>query len=104
VGTNYEVSQNGTIVATVRKKLFTLFRCKFSVDVPGPDDLEAQGDFFEHEYSFSLHGQPVATVSKKWISVTDSYVIDVSSKVDDVLILSCAVVIDLICHERQRSH
>lgn len=98
-GHTYEVTQEGKLVATVRKKLFTLFRCKFSVDVPGPNDLEAKGDFFHHEYSFYLHDRPVAQVSKKWISLTDSYTIDVSSSVNDVLVLCCAVIIDLICHE-----
>ena len=31
----------GKLVAVVKKKLFTLLRCRFTVDVPGPDDLEA---------------------------------------------------------------
>lgn len=103
-GPTYEVTADGKQVATVRKKLFTLFRCKFSVDVPGPDDLEAKGNFFEHEYEFELHGKTVAAVSKKWIALTDSYVIDVTPGTNDVLILCCAVVIDLICHEERHKH
>jgi uncharacterized protein YxjI len=103
-GPTYEVTSEGKLVATVRKKLFTLFRCKFSVDVPGPEDLEARGDFFDHEYEFQLHGRPVAEVSKKWIAWTDSYAIDVAPEANDVLILCCAVVIDLICHEERENH
>ncbi|HEV7869092.1 MAG TPA: LURP-one-related family protein, partial [Chthoniobacteraceae bacterium] len=34
-GPTYEISKGGEVVATVKKKHFTLFRCKFSVDVPG---------------------------------------------------------------------
>src|SRR5438874_5300365 len=49
-GPTYEISRNGELVATVKKKLFTMFRCKFSVDVPGPDDLEAQGSFMDYVY------------------------------------------------------
>jgi hypothetical protein len=33
-----------------KKHLFTLFRCRFTVDVPGPDDLEAEGSSLEREY------------------------------------------------------
>ena len=98
-GHTYEITRGGQVLATVKKKRFTMFRARFSVDVPGPDDLEAQGDFFAHEYRFELHGQPVAQVSKKWIALTDSYVIDISPGQDDILILACAVVIDLVCHE-----
>ena len=29
----------------VKKELFTFFHCRFTVDVPGLDDLEAKGDF-----------------------------------------------------------
>ena len=98
-GPTYEITRDGQMVATVKKKLFTLLRHRFFVDVPGPDDLEAKGDFFEHEYEFLLKDRPVAHVSKHWIALTDSYGIDISSEVDEVLILACAVVIDLVCHE-----
>jgi uncharacterized protein YxjI len=103
-GPTYEISQNGEVLATVKKKLFTLFHCKFFVDVPGPNDLEARGNFFDHEYSFVLRGDSVAQVSKKWIAWTDSYTIDVAAGTDPVLILCCAVVIDLICHEEGHKH
>lgn len=43
-------------------------RCEFNVDVPGPDDPIAEGDFLHHEYTFSLHGRPIAQVSKQWFS------------------------------------
>lgn len=98
-GPTYKIHVRGQLYATVKKKLFTLFRCKFEVDVPGPDDLEASGNFLDHEYTFSRHGSEVATVSKKWFSWTDTYGIDVCEGEDDVLILASAVVIDLVCHD-----
>lgn len=102
-GPTYEILRDGQIVATLRKKIFTLFRCKFQVDLPGPNDIEAQGNFFDHEYEFLLHEKSVAQVSKKWISWTDTYAIEVGAGQDPVLILACAVIIDLICHEK-RNH
>jgi uncharacterized protein YxjI len=98
-GPTYEITRGGELAAVVKKKLFTLLRCRFFVDVPGPDDLEAQGNFFDHEYEFTQQGRAVAQVSKKWISLTDTYGIDVTAGADDVLILACSVVIDLACHE-----
>src|SRR5687767_11563596 len=38
-GPTYEISQGNEMLAVVKKQLFTLFKCKFTVDVPGPDDL-----------------------------------------------------------------
>jgi uncharacterized protein YxjI len=92
------------VVAVVKKQLFTLFRCKFTVDVPGPDDLEAAGDFLEHEYGFERQGREVARVSKRWFSWTDTYGVDISAGEDDVLILATAVVIDMVCHEDKKRH
>lgn len=102
-GPTYEVEKGGVVVAVVKKELFTLFSCRFTVDVPGPDDLEATGNFLDHEYVFTRHGQTVATVTKQWVAWTDTYGIDVADDEDDVLILAAAVVVDLGCHQH-RNH
>jgi uncharacterized protein YxjI len=97
-GPQYEIIRDGRTVAVVKKHLFTLFRARFTVDVPGPDDLEAQGDFLAHEYAFERHGREVARVSKRWFSWSDTYGVEVGDDEDPVLILASAVVIDLIAH------
>ena len=62
-GPTYEIERGGRLAAVVKKKLFTFFKCQFSIDVPGPDDPVAEGDFMHHEYAFTLHGRTIATVS-----------------------------------------
>jgi uncharacterized protein YxjI len=106
-GPTYEIQSRGQLRAVVKKAIFTLFECTFSVDVPGPDDLEARGDFLDHEYTFSRGGRAVATVSKAWFSWTDTYGVEVAEGEDDILILAATVVIDLACHgdeKRPGSH
>ena len=98
IGPTYEIFRGGQRAAVVKKKLFTMFRNKFSVDVPGPDDLDAKGDFINKDYTFTRHGRTVAEVSKKWFRITDTYGIDIAPGEDDVLILASAVVIDLCVH------
>ena len=93
-GKTYEIARDGRVVAVVKKKILTLFRHRFTVDVPGPDDLEAQGDFIDHEYTFTRGERTVATVSKKWFRLTDTYGVEVAAGEDPVLILASAVVID----------
>jgi len=103
-GPTYEIEVHGRLVAVVKKKLFTLLRCKFTVDVPGPEDLEAQGRFLDHEYVIERQGREVAQVSKRWFSWTDTYGVDIVSGEDDVLILATAVVIDMVCHQESKRH
>ncbi len=100
-GPTYEIYRNGTLYATIKKEIFTFFHCRFSVDVPGPDDLEAEGDFLDHEYSFTRQGRTVATVSKQWFSWADTYGVEIADSEDDVLLLASTVVIDMACHDKK---
>ena len=102
-GPTYEIDRGAELAAVVKKSLFTLVHCKFTVDVPGPDDLEAEGDFLDHEYRFARGGSVVADVSKQWFSLTDTYGVEIADGEDDVLILASTVVIDMVCHGDHRS-
>jgi uncharacterized protein YxjI len=97
-GPTYEIYRGDELAAVVKKELFTFFHCKFTVDVPGPDDLEAEGNFSDHEYTFTRSGQPVAQVSKQWFSLSDTYGVEITDGEDDILILASTVVIDMVCH------
>ena len=95
---SYEILRDGECVAVVKKDLINLFRCGFTVDVPGPDDLEAQGSLLDHEYTFTRGSRTVATVSKRWFAFTDTYGVEIEPMEDPVLILASTVIIDMICH------
>lgn len=97
-GKTYEIVRDGQVAAVVKKALFAPFHHRFTVDVPGPDDLEAKGSFTDHEYTFRRGERTVATVSKKWFSWTDTYGVEVADGEDPVLILASAVVVDQACH------
>jgi uncharacterized protein YxjI len=98
-GPTYEIYKGDQVQAVIKKSVFTLFTCKFTVDVPGPDDLEAKGDFLDIEYEIHRGARQVASVSKRWFSLSDTYGVDIADGEDDVLILASAVVIDMACHE-----
>lgn len=100
-GPTYEIHREGRLAALVKKAVFTFFRCEFTIDVPGPDDIVAEGSFADYEYSFSRMRGPVAHVSKRFFSWTDTYGVDIAEGEDDILILASTVVIDLCCHERR---
>ncbi len=97
-GPTYEISKGDQLLATVSKELFTFFKCTFTVDVPGPNDLVAAGDFMDHQYVFTRNGSAVAEVSKQWFTWSDTYGVQISQGEDDVLILASTVVIDMACH------
>ena len=101
-GTTYEIYHLGQLKAVVKEALFTLVGHRFTVnDEQGRDDLEARGNFTDHEYTITRSGQAVAQVSERWFSITDTYGVDVADGQDDVLILACAVVIER-CEQQSR--
>ena len=94
-GPTYEIYHGGKLRAVVKEALFTLVGHRFSItDEEGGGELEAKGNFTNHEYTFTRGGQEVARVSESWFSITDTYGVDVIDGQDDVLILACAVVIE----------
>ena len=101
-GPTYEISKGDQLLATVTKELFTFFKCTFTVDVPGPNDLLAEGDFLDHRYVFTRNGSQVAEVSKQWFTLGDTYGVQIAQGEDDVLILASTVVIDMACHGDNR--
>ena len=102
-GPTYEIHREGQLVAVVKKKLFTLFKCEFTIDVPGPNDPVAEGDFLHHEYVFRRGIDVIGTVSKRWFSWTDTYGVEIAEGEDDVLLLASTVVIDMACHSGDRN-
>lgn len=101
-GPTYEIYKHGELFAVVKKELFTFFKHVFHVDVPGPDDLVAEGDFWDLEFAFSRHGSVIAQVSRQWFTFADTYGVDINDGEDDVLILASTVVIDMVRSDRKK--
>ena len=97
----YKVTVGGEEAAELRKRLFTPFVDRFTIDVPGPDDLEMTGDLFDHEFTIRRGDQVVATISKRWFSVRDTYAVDVAPGQDDLVILAAVLALDL-ANDRER--
>jgi uncharacterized protein YxjI len=100
----YQIALAGREGAEVRKHLFTPFGDRFTIDVPGPDDLEVTGDLFDHEFTIRRGDQPVATVSKRWFSMRDTYAVDVADGQDDLLILASVLALDLAEDQERQQH
>ena len=98
----YEISVGGREAAQVRKQFFSPFVDRFTIDIPGPDDLEVEGDLFDHEYTVRRGGQVVATASKRWFALGDSYGVEVAPGEDDLLILAGVLALDL-ADDRERA-
>ena len=97
------IERGGQVLATVKKALFTVLHEHYTVEVEGGQVLEAKGDITNHEYEIHSDGEMVASISKRWFTVRDSYGVAIGPNQDDVLLLAVAVCIDELserAHER----
>lgn len=100
----YEIHRFGDngdeeFVARIVKNI-TIFRDKYTVDIPGPRDYSVQGSFLDYDYQFRRGGQQVAKVSKHFFSLRDSYGVEIDEGEDDVTILAAVIVIDMVSHDQ----
>ncbi len=91
----YRIERPGRGDTQVRKHFINLFGDHYTIDIPGPDDLEIQGDLFDHEYRVNSADAVVGTISKQWIVLTDTYGVETAPGEDDVLLLASVLALDL---------
>ena len=91
----YEVTAAGRQLAEVRKHLFTPFVDRFSIDVPGPNDMEIDGSLLDHEFTIRRNDHVVARISKQWFAIRDTYGVDIAEGEDWLLLLACVLALDL---------
>jgi uncharacterized protein YxjI len=79
--------------AVVKKKMVSI-RDKFHVEIDGAPDIEAKGNFVDHEYEIEQDGHKIGEVSKRWFRVRETYGVEVFGDTDPVLVLALTVAID----------
>lgn len=94
-----KILRDGKTIATVKKALISPFTDRFDVEVEGGADLKVKGDLLDHDYEIRRDGDTVATVSKRWFTIRDTYGIDIAPGQDDAMILAVAVALDEMAHD-----
>ena len=89
---------SGNTVATVKKALITPLRDRWSVSVANGPDLDVKGNIVDHEYTVEGPSGTVATVSKKWFRVADTYGVEIAPGQDVPLLLAVTAVLDSMAH------
>ena len=79
----------------------TLFKPHYTLDLGG-DSWEIRGDFMAHEYEMTRGKEVVATVTKKWFSWGDTYLLDVEN--DDDALFALGVMLAIDCVDSDTNH
>ncbi len=73
----------------------TLFKPHYTLQAAG-GDWDIRGDFMEHEYEMKRGHAVAASVTKKWFSWGDTYLLDVASEQDALTALCVMLALDCV--------
>ena len=88
----------GDRVALVKKALVSPMRERWNVEMEHGEDLKAQGNVVDHEYAVSRGDDEIATVSKRWFRVRDTYGVEIQPGENHALVLAVVAVVDAMSH------
>ena len=83
----------GGTSATVHKAMLGI-RDRYTIDPDNGEKLHAHGNFVDHEYEIERDGETIATISKKWFRVRDTYGVEIGAGEDQAFILAVTVCVD----------
>ena len=88
---------DGQLAARVHNAIIDPLRERFTIEIPGGENMMTMGKVLWAQYDIHRSGQQVAKISKQfsWVG-RDQYVVDVLPGQDDCLILAITVVIDMM--------
>ncbi len=87
------IERDGKKIADVHKRLVGI-RDRLKVDLASGGEWTIKGKFTDHEYEIKGDHGRVASISKKWFRVRDTYGVDIAADQDDALILAVAVAVE----------
>lgn len=88
----YEVYLDNKLVTTIDQEL-TLIKHKHTLRGL---QWQVAGDIFHHEYQITERNKTIATISKVWFSMSDSYEIDICETKNTELVVAIVLAIDCV--------
>ncbi|GAB2865912.1 LURP-one-related/scramblase family protein [Streptomyces deserti] len=97
------IQRGGEPLATIRRKRLSLLRNHYRVTLADGTELDVSGKILDREFAIEYDGELLAVVSRRWLTLRDTYGIDVvRDDADPALLVALAVcVVHLAEKERE---
>lgn len=98
----YEIYQGDLLCAQIRQE-FSFFRPKLTV-TSSYGNYDIQGEFLSMDFSISCDGNILGTINKQWLSIGDSYRLEVAEEKDAAFFTALVIAIDNCLHNGKRNN
>jgi uncharacterized protein YxjI len=90
------IERPGRPAATVTRSRVTPGPDGYLVEADDVGTIDVRGDLVDHEYTFESGGRTIAEVSKRWMTVRDTFGVRVEPGADTALVLAAVVALDAL--------
>ncbi|MEV7815252.1 LURP-one-related family protein [Streptomyces flaveolus] len=86
------IERDGEPLARIRRKRLSLLRNHYRVSLVDGTELDVSGKILDREFAVEYDGELLAVISRRWLTVRDTYGVDVVRKdADPALLIAVAV-------------
>jgi uncharacterized protein YxjI len=79
---------DGREVASLKAKMFSPIKSRATLTMADGSSWQVEGSLLEKDYSIAANGRPVVQISQKWVTIRDTYTLDVAEGVELPLALA----------------
>ncbi|POX42124.1 hypothetical protein C3486_06530 [Streptomyces sp. Ru73] len=96
------IERDGEPLATIRRKRLSLLRNHYRVELVDGTELDVSGKILDREFAVEYDGELLAEISRRWLTVRDTYAVNVVREDADAALLIAVAVCVIRLAERER--
>ncbi|MEU9363008.1 LURP-one-related family protein [Streptomyces sp. NPDC048301] len=96
------IERDGEGLAKVKRKRLSLLRNHYRVTLVEGTELDVSGRILDREFAIEYDGELLAQISRRWLSVRDTYGVDIVREDADVPLLIAVAVCVIVLADKER--
>ncbi|MGI5469737.1 LURP-one-related/scramblase family protein [Streptomyces sp. CA-132043] len=96
------IERDDQALATIRRKRLSLLRNHYRVELVDGTELDVSGRILDREFAVEYDGELLAEISRRWLTVRDTYAVNVLREDADAPLLIAIAVCVIRLAERER--
>ncbi|MEU7381460.1 MULTISPECIES: LURP-one-related family protein [unclassified Streptomyces] len=98
------IERDGEALAKIRRKRLSLLRNHYRVSLVDGTELDVSGKILDREFAVEYDGDLLAVISRRWLSVVETYGVDIVREDADPALLIAVAVCVIHLAEKEREH
>ncbi|MFB6985409.1 LURP-one-related/scramblase family protein [Streptomyces sp. NPDC056178] len=98
------IEREGEELAKVKRKRLSLLRNHYRVTLVDGTELDVSGKILDREFAIDYDGELLAQISRRWLTVRDTYGIDVVREDADLALLIAVSVCVIVLADKERDN